>query len=99
MELIVISLLAGCLLGVSNRIDKRWIGHLDKVVFLVVFILLTVVGVGIGSNREIVANLTLLGWKAMVIAALSTIGSVVVLWALVSKSSFLHGNKVKEEQV
>lgn len=98
MEIVIISLLAGCLLGASNLVNERWIGHLDKIVMIIVFILLISVGIGIGSNQELITNLTLLGWKAMVIAALSTAGSVFALWFLVSRADFLQNHTIEEKQ-
>ncbi|GMB01168.1 LysO family transporter [Pelosinus sp. IPA-1] len=99
MEIVIISLLAGCLLGASNMITERWIGHLDKIVMIIVFILLIAVGIGIGSNQELITNLTILGWKALVIAALSTVGSIFALWFLVSKANFLQNHVTKEKQL
>ncbi|WP_378952859.1 LysO family transporter [Pelosinus sp. sgz500959] len=98
MEIVIMSLLAGCLLGVSNIMTERWIGHLDKIIMVVLFILLIAVGIGIGNNQELINNLTLLGWKAMVIAILSTVGSVLTLWFVVSRVDFLKNNKIEEKQ-
>lgn len=97
MEVVIISLLAGCLLGASNLISETWIGRLDRIVMMTVFILLIAVGLGIGSNQELIANLAVLGWKAMVIAALSTVGSVLALWLVASKCNLLQSDKLKEE--
>jgi uncharacterized membrane protein YczE len=99
MELVMISLLAGCFLGASNLIAEKWIAYLDKIVMGIVFILLIAVGLGIGSNQELIANLTVLGWKALVIAALSTGGSVIALWLAVSKFNFLASDPLKERQL
>ncbi|MDF2633480.1 MAG: protein of unknown function rane [Pelosinus sp.] len=93
------SLLAGCLLGASNLIKEAWVGYLDRIVMMIVFILLIAVGIGIGSNQELIANLTVLGWKAMVIAALSTVGSILALWLVASKCDFLESDKIKEEEL
>jgi len=40
-----------------------------------------------------------LGWKAMVIAALSTVGSILALWLVASKCDFLESDKIKEEEL
>jgi len=99
VEIVIISLLAGCLLGASNIISEKWIGHLDQIVMAIVFVLLIAVGIGIGSNRELIGHLTLLGYKAMVIAGLSTIGSVLALWFAVLKVDFFQHHKKEEGQV
>jgi hypothetical protein len=96
MELVIISLLAGCFLGASNLIAEKWIVYLDKIVMGIVFILLIAVGLGIGSNQELIANLTVLGWKALVIAALSTGGSVLALCLIVSRFDFLSSDQGKQ---
>jgi uncharacterized membrane protein YczE len=98
VELIMISLLAGCFLGASNLITKKWIAYLDRIVMGIVFILLIAVGLGIGSNQELIANLTVLGGKALVIAALSTAGSILALWLAASRFEFLSSDPLKEKQ-
>jgi uncharacterized membrane protein YbjE (DUF340 family) len=97
VEVVIISLLAGCLLGASNLISKAWLVQLDRIVMMTVFILLIAVGLGIGSNQELIANLAVLGWKAMVIAALSTAGSILALWLVASKCDLLQSDKIEEE--
>lgn len=99
MEIIIISLLAGCGLGASNWLAERWLGYLDRMVMLLVFVILIGVGIQIGSNHELVANLTTLGWQALVISALSTGGSIVVLWLVVLKFDFLTAVQSKEKQL
>lgn len=99
MELVIICLLAGCFLGASNWIAEKWIAYLDKMVMGIVFMLLIAVGLGIGSNQELIANLMVLGWKALVIAALSTAGSIVALWLAVAKFDFfVPSDPLKERQ-
>ncbi|MDD4601901.1 hypothetical protein SDC9_04005 [bioreactor metagenome] len=82
MLLIVVSLLAGVVLGAANVVPGSWLRHLDKSVTITLFIMLLALGAQIGSNGELVANLPALGGQALIISAFSIIGSVLVLWLL-----------------
>lgn len=85
MWLIVVSLLAGVALGVTNIIPGTWLRHLDKGITITLFVMLLALGAQIGSNNELVANLPVLGWRAVVISALSIAGSVVALWLVATR--------------
>lgn len=97
MEIIIISLLVGCGLGVSNLVSEKWLGYVDQVVMLLVFVILIGVGVQIGSNHELIANLPVMGWKALVIAGLSTGGSILAVWLVVIKFDLSQPAEIKEK--
>jgi uncharacterized membrane protein YbjE (DUF340 family) len=82
MWLIVLSLLAGMALGVTNVVPGSWLRHLDKSITVTLFVMLLALGAQIGSNAELVANLPSLGGRALIISALSIAGSVLALWLL-----------------
>lgn len=46
-----------------------------------IFILLFIMGITIGANPEVTADLGSLGLKAFIIAAAAVIGSVLAVWA------------------
>lgn len=93
MGLIVISLLTGAALGMAKLIPESWLRHLDKSITITLFAMLFALGAQIGSNSELVANLPVLGWRALVIAGLSIIGSVLSLWLLTSHWTALKEGK------
>jgi len=80
MWLILLSLVAGIILGAANIIADSWFKHLDKGITITLFVMLVALGAQIGINAELLANLPLLGWRAAVIAVLSIGGSVGALW-------------------
>lgn len=97
MEIIIISLVMGCLLGASSLLSARWMAYLDQAVMILVFVILIGVGVQIGSNHELIANLPILGWQALVIAGLSTGGSILAVWLVVKKIDLSPAEKAEEK--
>lgn len=85
MWLILLSLVAGIIIGVINIFPASWFKHLDKSITVTLFVMLAALGAQIGSNAELVANLPVLGWRAAVIAVLSIAGSVGALWLVASR--------------
>lgn len=83
MDLIVIALVAGVIIGASGFIPAAALKHVDKLTTITLFIMLAALGAQIGSNNELLGNLAALGWRALVIALLSVAGSVTVLWLAV----------------
>lgn len=57
---------------------RRWplIQKADRGLRFVVWALLFVFGVSIGSNRELIADFGLFGWQAVVLACLGVVGSL-----------------------
>lgn len=57
---------------------RRWplVRKADRGLRFVVWALLFVFGVSIGSNRELIADFGLFGWQAVVLACLGVVGSL-----------------------
>jgi len=49
-----------------------------KLISVTIFLLLFLLGITVGSNPDIMNNLTTLGWQAFLLAFAGTLGSVVV---------------------
>lgn len=59
--------------------DCSWI---QKVITLLIWVLLFLLGIEVGGNKKIISALPVLGLDALVIATLCTIGSCFFAWIL-----------------
>lgn len=87
MLLIILIMAAGITTGhlLRNR-NTKW---LQKVITLLIWVLLFMLGVESGSNREIINGFTTLGAEAFVLTICGLVGSIFlswVLWKIISKS-------------
>ncbi|SMB86373.1 Membrane protein of unknown function [Desulfonispora thiosulfatigenes DSM 11270] len=85
------ALILGMLVGwfkLFSYISKE---SIDKIIVTGLILMLFAMGLGIGSNPDIVNNLSTLGVKAFFISFASIAGSVFVLWILQGK--ILEGEK------
>lgn len=64
----------------------------EKTISLTIFLMLFILGLSIGSNRQIIANLPNFGWQAAVISISATAGSILASW-LVMKIFFSKGGR------
>lgn len=80
-------LLAGVLAGyLLRRFRVKWIG---KVTMVLIWILLLLLGVEVGSNRQLIESLPTLGLEAAAVAVVSLVGSclmAMLLWKWISRS-------------
>lgn len=72
---IILTMLAGVIIGHFLRHGKCSV-RVERTISLTILALLFVLGLSVGSNRQVIANLGHLGWQAVVLATLSLIGSV-----------------------
>lgn len=72
---VIAIMLAGVLLGRLLK-DRKLPDWLSGGTMLTIVLLLFVMGVEIGSNREVVENLLPLGGNALIISVAATLGSV-----------------------
>jgi hypothetical protein len=80
MWLILAALMAGVFIGACGLLPTGCNKRLDRVMTVTLYVMLAALGAQIGGNQELLANLGLLGWRAVVISAFSIIGSIAVLW-------------------
>jgi uncharacterized membrane protein YbjE (DUF340 family) len=80
MWLILAALLAGVFIGACGLLPAGGHKRLDRVMAVTLYVMLVALGAQIGGNQELLANLGLLGGRAVVISAFSIIGSIVALW-------------------
>ncbi len=58
--------------------------HLGKPISYTIFLLLFLLGISVGSNENIVNNLSTLGGEAFLLALAGTSGSVLAAWGVYS---------------
>ena len=84
---VVIGLMfAGMLIGyLFKRKEVTWIG---KVITVLIWLLLFLLGIDVGSNQVIMSGLHTIGLEALLIAVAAVMGSVVgarLLWSWINK--------------
>ena len=70
----------GILCGYLVR--KKQVIHIQRVTTLLIWALLFLLGLNIGSNQQIINSIGSLGLEALAIALAATIGSLVAAWLL-----------------
>jgi uncharacterized membrane protein YbjE (DUF340 family) len=76
-------------IGVGYIFRKRNLSFISKVITVLIWILLFVLGLEVGSNPQIVSNLGNLGLDALIITLGALLGSITLaalLWKIVNKS-------------
>ena len=80
MFIVIGVMLGGMLIGfLLRRQEFSWIG---KVITLLIWALLFLLGIEVGGNRRIVEGLATLGVEAFVITLACVLGSCILAWGL-----------------
>lgn len=75
-------------IGVGYIFRKRNLSFISKLITVLIWILLFVLGLEVGSNPQIVSNLGKLGLDALIITVGALLGSIILaalLWKFVNK--------------
>ncbi len=78
---IIATMLTGILLGYFLK-DKKFTQHTGKTISLTIFTMLFIMGLNIGSNKELIENLGEFGWQAAIISVSATCGSILASWII-----------------
>ena len=78
MLTVVLIMMAGIVLGYFLRTRKRLASINDKFITYAIYLLLLLLGISIGSNKTIVANLPVLGVKALIVTIGAMVGSILL---------------------
>lgn len=73
-------MLTGMLLGYLLR--KRDLKKIHPIITLLIWLLLFILGIEVGSNEEIIRGLHTIGYEAVVLTLGGMTGSVIAAWAL-----------------
>ena len=80
MLTVVLMMFGGILCGYLLR--KRQVAHIQQIIMVLIWALLFLLGLNIGSNKELVSHIGTLGMEALTIAIAATLGSLVAAWFL-----------------
>ena len=72
--------LTGMLLGYLLR--KRDLKKIHPIITLLIWLLLFILGIEVGSNEEIIRGLHTIGYEAVVLTLGGNLGCVIAAWAL-----------------
>ncbi len=78
----IIGIMAGGIAAGYFFRNIRLLQKIDTSIFYTILLLLLLLGISVGSNENIVNNLTTLGGQALLIALAGTAGSVLAAWAV-----------------
>ena len=73
-------MLTGMLLGYLLR--KRDLKKIHQIITLLIWLLLFILGIEVGSNEQIIKALPTLGVEALLLSVAGTLGCCVLAWAL-----------------
>lgn len=80
--LIVIALMvSGIVTGYLLR-NREFIKDTGKVVSGAIFLLLFLLGITVGNNRDILDHLDTIGLKALILTIVATLGSAIMAWLI-----------------
>ena len=80
MFIIIGIMLTGMLLGFLLR-NKR-LSWIHKIITLLIWVLLFILGIDVGGNETIIKGLHTLGLEALIITLAAVIGSILCAWGL-----------------
>ena len=95
MYTIIGIMLTGMLLGYLLRNQK--LGWIHRVITLIIWLLLFLLGIEVGENEAIINGLHIIGFDAMTITLAAVIGSVLASWGL-WYFIYIRPNKKREEE-
>lgn len=79
MWIIIFSLILGISIGYFDILPLRYMKYTKQLTLIGLFLLLFTMGVGIGTDSQVINNLDELGLKAIVLAIGSVLGSLVFI--------------------
>lgn len=85
MWLILISLVIGIVIGLLGIIPKKYMKFNSRFQQIGVVLLLFSMGASIGSNKELILNIKILGLKAVTFALLTCLFSIIFTYMTTSK--------------
>lgn len=78
---------------ITGYIIKRKIQFINKVITVLIWMLLFILGIEVGSNRQIIESIATLGIEAIIITVTAVTGSCLAAWML---WSYLYRQKKGE---
>ena len=79
--LIIVSIML-CGIGLGYLLRRRNTGVVSKIITVLIWALLFLLGIEVGSNPKIIGGLQTLGLEALLLTIGGSIGSILAAWAL-----------------
>lgn len=86
MFIVIAFMLFGGIIGYILR--KKELGNIPKIIMILIWLLLLLLGMEVGSNPDIVSGLATIGMEALIIAIAAASGSAamaLLLWKQIKK--------------
>ncbi|ADQ79884.1 hypothetical protein Palpr_1745 [Paludibacter propionicigenes WB4] len=80
MFIVIACMLAGMATGYMFR--RRKLGQVHRTILTLIWVLLFLLGLEVGSNETVVSQFAKLGFEAFLLAFGGTLGSVLLAWML-----------------
>ncbi|NOZ45922.1 MAG: lysine exporter LysO family protein [Chlorobi bacterium] len=80
MITVLILMFGGILIGYFLKNKKKIIRINDRLTMYAIFLLLFLMGVSMGSNKQIMSNLDSIGLHALLISVCAVLGSIIVAY-------------------
>jgi len=80
MVLVLTLFVVGAGIGYLLRSYQRWIPAVDFLTKLAIVVMLFLLGVNVGKNEEIIANISTIGMQAFWLTLGAMAGSVLIIW-------------------
>lgn len=93
MPIIVLIMLCGIATGFFMR--SRRLKNINSVITVLIWLLLFILGIEVGGNKEIINNLASLGLESLIIATAGVLGSIIAAWGL-WKITYQKSNKKEQ---
>lgn len=82
MELVILSLVAGIAIGYLRPPKAGGLKMIQWMTLAGLFILLAAMGAQLGSDDKVLANLDRIGLKALLLASMSVLGSILLVYVV-----------------
>lgn len=92
---ILISMTAGILIGFLFRHRKKLFPLADKITGYIIYLLLFLLGVSVGTNEELIAKIVSIGYKALIMTIACVLGSILAVCPL---NRFFRRKGIKHEE-
>lgn len=80
MIIVLVLMSLGIIIGWFLHKQKRFIKPISEVTNWAIYLLLFLLGLSVGTNKEILNNFNEIGYQAILITVFAVIGSVLVSW-------------------
>lgn len=85
MVSVLVVMCLGMVIGFVLRNQTKFIALSNKLITYMIFVLLFLLGVGVGSNEKLVNNFHAIGYKAVIISLSSILFSVILSYVVYVK--------------